>query len=87
MKRDVKAARERCHKDFKGCAREVLDGGLGQEVPMFSDDDAITFFNSLTAHLLGTMPNTSGCLYLYPQRWNWTVVLFLPVRLPGSSKG
>ena len=44
MKRDVKAARERCHRDYKGCTRVVLDGGLGQEVPMFSDDDATTFF-------------------------------------------
>ena len=44
MKRDVKAAREKCHRDFKGCARDVLDGGLGQEVPMFSEDDVTTFF-------------------------------------------
>ena len=36
--------RERCHGDFTGCAREVLNGGLGQEVPMLSDDDAIAFF-------------------------------------------
>ena len=84
MKR-CEAARERCHRDFKGCARVVLDG---QEVPMFSDDDATTFFKQASsAHLLRTVSNLSGYLYLYPQRWSWTVVLFLPLRLPGSSEG
>ena len=44
--RDVKAARGRCYRDFRGCAREVLDGKLGQELPpAFSDEVATTFFS------------------------------------------
>ena len=43
MTRDVKTARERCHKDFRRCAREVLDGGLGQEAPTFGEEAATAF--------------------------------------------
>ena len=47
--RDVKAARERCHRDFRRCAREVLDGGLGQdlEAPSFGEEAATSFFTEM----------------------------------------
>ena len=28
LTREVKIVRERCHRDFRVCAREILDGGL-----------------------------------------------------------
>ena len=30
---DLKAARGRCHSDFKGCDREILNGGPGCVTP------------------------------------------------------
>jgi hypothetical protein len=47
LSRDVRAARERCHRNFKLCAREVLDGRLGGEVPTFGVGDATTFFSQV----------------------------------------
>ena len=40
LTREVKAARGRCHRDFRQCAREILDGGLGQVEPSFGDEAA-----------------------------------------------
>ena len=45
--REVKAARERCHKDFRQCAREILDGGLDRVEPSFGDEAATSFFSGV----------------------------------------
>ena len=37
--------RERCHRDFRQCAREVLDGRQGQETPAFGVEAATSFFS------------------------------------------
>ena len=47
LSRDVKAARDRCHRNFKLCARQVLDGQGGGEVPTFGVGDATTFFSQV----------------------------------------
>ena len=47
LSRDVKAARERCHRDFKQCAREVLDSGSSQSHPSFGSEAATTFFSEV----------------------------------------
>ena len=38
--RDLKAARGRCHSDFKGCAREIQNGGPGCVTPTFGEEAA-----------------------------------------------
>ena len=43
----MKAARERCHRDFRQCAREILDGGLGQVERSFGDEAATSFFSEV----------------------------------------
>ena len=45
LSRDIRAARERCHKRFKGVAREVLDGGSDQLAPSFSNEVATSYFS------------------------------------------
>jgi hypothetical protein len=45
--REVKAARERCHRDFRQCAREILDGGLDRVEPSFGDEAATSFFSGV----------------------------------------
>ena len=47
LSRDVKAARLRCHKDFRRCARELLDGKSDQLAPAFSDAAAVKFFSEV----------------------------------------
>ena len=44
LTREVKAARERCHRNFRQCAREILDGGLE---PSFGDEAATSFFSEV----------------------------------------
>ena len=47
LAREVKAARERCHKDFRQCAKEVLDGKQTQERPSFGRGVATSFFTDV----------------------------------------
>ena len=47
LKKDVRAARERCHTNFKGCARQILDGRNFREVPTFNNDAATSFFSQV----------------------------------------
>ena len=47
LTREVKIARERCHRDFRQCAREILDGGLGQVEPTFGSEAATSFFSEV----------------------------------------
>ena len=47
LSRDVRAARLRCHKDFRRCARELLDGKSDQLAPAFSDTAAAKFFSEV----------------------------------------
>ena len=44
LTREVKGARERCHRNFRQCAREILDGGLE---PSFGDEAATSFFSEV----------------------------------------
>ena len=44
---DTRAARERCYKDFKRCAREVLDDQQKQPMPAFTEAAATTFFSEV----------------------------------------
>ena len=47
LSRDVKAAREKCHRDFRQFAREVLDSGSSQCHPSFGSEAATTFFSGV----------------------------------------
>ena len=47
LSREVKAARKKCHRDFKQCAREVLDSGSSQSHPSFGSEAATTFFSEV----------------------------------------
>ena len=47
LTREVKTARERCHRNFRQCAREILDGGLGQVEPSFGSEAATAFFSEV----------------------------------------
>ena len=47
LTREVKTARERCHRDFRQCAREILDGGSGRVDPTFGDEAATSFFSEV----------------------------------------
>ena len=45
--RNVRAVRERCHKDLRRCAKEVLDGGAAQPDPAFNSTAATSFFTEI----------------------------------------
>ena len=45
--RDVRAIRERCYKDVRRCAREILDGGSQLPDPAFDSSAATTFFSNV----------------------------------------
>jgi hypothetical protein len=47
LSRDVRAARLRCHKDFRRCARELLDGKSDQLALAFSEAAAAKFFSEV----------------------------------------
>ena len=47
LTREVEATRKRCHRDFRQCAREILDGGLGKVEPSFGDEAATSFFSGV----------------------------------------
>ena len=47
LSRDARSARARCHKRFRECAREVLDGERAQPIPAFSEAAATSFFSDI----------------------------------------
>ena len=47
MTRNARSARMQCYKNFRGCAKEVLDGSTQQIVPKFSNTTACQFFTEV----------------------------------------
>ena len=68
------AANQRCHKDFRRCARAVLDGKSDRLAPAFSDTAATRFFSEVYH---SGPHNFSGCHHPPFLRWSWSAVNFL----------
>ena len=51
LSRNVRDMRERCHRDLRSCAREILEGGDRLPDPHFNSTAAVTFFSEVyTSH-------------------------------------
>ena len=88
LSRDVRAARLRCHKDFRRCARELLDGKSDQFAqPLVTQLQPVSTSRRCTTQDLGTLSNLSGCHHPPPLTWSWTAVHSLRVRSPKLSRG
>ena len=67
LSRDARSARARCHKRFRECAREVLDGERAQPIPSFSEAAATSFFSDIHH---SSAQNLSGCQHPLHLRWS-----------------